>query len=145
MRRPVLGAVGCLSVFLWWGCAAKSDKTAAVPVSVSVVPTTASVAMGKTQQFTGTVRGTSNSMVTWSVAGGASNGAISNSGLYTAPATAPNASVKVTATAQADATKSASATVTVTTSAAAASSSVTVSPSAATVANFGTQQFTASV
>src|SRR4029077_7865975 len=85
---------------------------------------------------------TSNAAVTWSVVGGASNGTISTSGLYTAPATVPNPPQgTVTATAQADSTKSASATVTVT----GPPTSVSVSPSAASVANFGTQQFTASV
>ena len=145
MRRSVLGALGCLSVLVWWGCAAQSDKTTTV-VTVSIAPSTASVTAGKTQQFTATVVGTSNSMVTWSVAGGVSGGTITNSGLYTAPAMAPNPpQVTVKATAQADATKSASATVTVTSTASASSSSVTVTPSAATVANFGAQQFTASV
>ncbi len=103
---------------------------------------------GATQQFTATVTGTTNTAVTWSVAdanGGTSNdGAISSSGLYTAPnATSasipaqprlvsvspgqttssinisvpqlnPVDAVTVTATSQADATKSASATVTLT-------------------------------
>jgi hypothetical protein len=102
--------------------------------------------VGKTQQFTATVTGTSNTAVTWSVAGGTSNGAVTNAGLYTAPGTAPNPpQVSVMATAQADTTKSASSTVTVTTPATSAASSVSVSPSAVTVANFGTQQFTASV
>jgi hypothetical protein len=115
-------------------------------ISVSVAPLTTSVSVGKSQQFTATVSGSSNSAVTWSVTGGASDGTITNSGLYTAPATAPNpAQVSVRATAQADATKSASATVTVTTTATAASGSVNVSPSTATVANFGMQQFTASL
>ena len=143
MRRSILRALGCSSVLLWSGCA-KSNQTPSV-VAVSVAPASASVDVGKTQQFTATVTGTSNGVVTWSVAGGASGGTITNSGLYTAPATAPNPSqVRVTATAQADPSKSAAATVTVST-ASTASSSVTVSPSAATIANFGVQQFTATV
>src|ERR1700681_285929 len=143
MRRSILSALGCSSVLLWSGCA-KSNQTPSV-VAVSVAPASASVDVGKTQQFTATVTGTSNGVVTWSVAGGASGGTITNSGLYTAPVTAPNPSqVRVTATAQADPSKSAAATVTVST-ASTASSSVTVSPSAATIANFGVQQFTATV
>jgi hypothetical protein len=143
MRRSILSALGCSSVLLWSGCA-KSNQTPSV-VTISVAPASASVDVGKTQQFTATVTGTSNGVVTWSVAGGASGGTITNSGLYTAPATAPNPSqVRVTATAQADSSKSAAATVTVST-ASTASSSVTVSPSAATIANFGVQQFTATV
>jgi len=139
MRRPLFLSLGCAAV-LFSGCAGTSSKTT---ITISVAPTAASVAVGNTQQFTATVTGTSNTAVAWSVAGGASNGTISSSGLYTAPATVPNPpQATVTATSQADSTKSASATVTVTT---ATPSSVSVSPSAASVANFGTQQFTASV
>jgi len=143
MRCAVLIVLGCISVLLS-GCAATSNET--TTVLVSVAPPTASVGIGKTQQFTATVTGASNSAVSWSVAGGASGGTITNSGMYTAPAAVPNPpQVKVTATSQADATKSASATVTVTTAGTAASGSVSVSPSQATIANFSTQQFTASV
>ena len=139
---PLCLAISFLpTVFL--GCAGTSNK-ATTGVSVSVAPTTASVSVGKMQQFTDTVTGTSNTGVTWSVAGGASNGSISSTGLYTAPSAPPSASpVMVTVTSLADATKSATATVTVT--AAGSSGALSVSPSTATVANFGTQQFTASV
>jgi len=145
MRRSGLSILCYLSVFLWSGCAASSNKIPPPAVSVAVAPPTASVGVGKTQQFTATVTGTSNTAVTWNVIGGSSNGTVTNSGLYTAPAPMPNPpQVSVTATSQADATKSASAIATVTTTTA-ASGSVSVSPSTATVANFGTQQFTASV
>ncbi len=138
MRRVFLG-LGCATVLLA-GCGGTSPKTTAI--TISVAPTAASVAVGNTQQFTATVTGTSNAAVTWSVAGGAANGTISITGLYTTPATTPNPpQATVTATSQADSTKFASATVTVT----GAPTSVSVSPSAASVANFGTQQFTASV
>src|SRR6267378_4147904 len=123
------------------GCASTSHNT---PVAVAVSPTAASVVVTKTQQFTATVTGTSNTAVTWSVVGGAANGTVSSTGLYTAPTTVPNPpQVTVTATSQKDSSKIASATVTVTT--AAVASTVSVSPSAVSVANFGTQQFTASV
>jgi hypothetical protein len=138
MRRLFLG-LSCATVLLA-GCAGTSSKTTAI--TISVAPTAASVAVGNTQQFAATVMGTSNTAVTWSVVGGASNGTISTSGLYTAPATVPNPpQVTLTATAQADSTKSAPATVTVT----GPPTAVSVSPTAASVANFGTQQFTASV
>jgi hypothetical protein len=138
MRRLFLG-LSCVTVLLA-GCAGTSSKTTLI--TISVAPTAASVAVGNTQQFAATVTGTSNAAVTWSVTGGASNGTISSTGLYTAPATTPNPpQATVTATSQADSTKSASATVTVT----GPPTSVSVSPSAASVANFGTQQFTASV
>jgi len=136
----LLSGVSCVSALLL-GCASTSQNT---PVTVGVTPVTASVVVSTTQQFTSTVMGTSNTAVTWSVVGGAANGAVSSTGLYAAPATVPNPpQVAVTATSQKDSSKSGSGTVTVT--AAAASSSVSISPSAATVANFGTQQFTASV
>src|SRR6266849_7875871 len=138
MRRRLFLSLACAAV-LFSGCAGTSSKTT---VTISVAPMAVSVAAGNTQQFTATVTGASNTAVTWSIAGGASNGSISRSGLYTAPATAPNPpTVTVTATAQPDATKSASASVTVT----GAPTSVSVLPSAGTVMNFGTQQFTASV
>jgi hypothetical protein len=139
MRRSLLCVLGCVCVLLA-GCAGTSSKIA---ISVSVTPPTASVDAGKTQQFTATVTGTSNTAATWSVGGGASNGTISSGGLYTAPTTVPvPATVSVTATSQADSTKSASASVMVINS---TSVSVSVSPSSATVANFGTQQFAATV
>src|SRR6266478_2924647 len=139
MRRLLFLCLSCAAVLVL-GCASTSSKTT---VTISVAPTAASVAVGNTQQFNATVTGASNAAVTWSVAGGAANGSISSTGLYTAPVTAPNPpQVTVTATAQADSAKSASATVTVTN---ASPTSVSVSPGAATVANFGTQQFMASV
>lgn len=136
MRCPsLLSGLVCVSV-LFLGCSGPSSQSS---VGISVLPTAASVSVGNTQQFTATVTGTSNTSVSWTVAGGASNGTITSAGLYTAPITVPNPpTVTVTATSQANTAKSASATVTVTTP-------ITVSPNAATVANFGTQQFTASV
>jgi hypothetical protein len=139
MRRLLILGLGCAAVFIV-GCAGTASKT--LTIAISVAPTAASVAVGNTRQFTASVTGTSNTAATWSVAGGAANGTISTTGLYTAPTTVPNPpQVTVNATAQADSTKSASATVTVT----GPPTSVSVSPGAATVANFGTQQFTASV
>lgn len=116
-------------------------------VSVTLSPSSQTVGFGATQQFTATVSGATNPAVTWSVSSSGSSsssqiGAISSSGLYTAPAatsvpTGPvpqmvtvNAgqavtgaditvpplnsvdTVTVTATSQADNTKSASATIT---------------------------------
>ena len=85
-------------------------------VSVSISPTSASLAPNATQQFTDTVSGSSNTSVTWSVdgvvGGNSTTGTISTSGLYTAPAA--TGSHIVTATSVADSTKSASASVTVT-------------------------------
>lgn len=123
-------------------CGTSGTVSPVVHVSVSAGMT--SVMAGQTTQFTATVTGTTNMSVTWLVVGGAANGSISASGLYTAPAVVPNpALVTVTATSKADMTKSGSASITVT----ASSSNITVmvSPSAPTVPNFGTQHFSAVV
>jgi hypothetical protein len=88
------------------------------PVTVTVTPTSATVQMGKTQQFTADVTGTTNMSVRWQVngvtGGNATVGTISGSGLYVAPLALPNpASVTIKAVSSADATKFAAATVTV--------------------------------
>ncbi|HQR31679.1 MAG TPA: DUF1800 family protein [Blastocatellia bacterium] len=85
------------------------------PITVSISPLSASLAVGATQQFTATVGGTANTAVTWQVnntiGGDAANGTISATGLYTAPQTLPVSSITVTAVSQADATKKASASI----------------------------------
>jgi len=105
-------------------------------VTVAISPTTATVAAGATYQFTASVSGSTTTTVTWTATGGT----VSTTGLFTAPTTAGTYTVKATSTA--DTTKSASATVTVT---AAGTVSITMTPTTATVATGGTQQFTASV
>jgi hypothetical protein len=78
-------------------------------VSVSVTPASATLTQGQTQQFTASVTGTVNTGVTWT----ASAGTISESGLYTAPASiAAQTTATVTATSMADPTKKATASVT---------------------------------
>jgi hypothetical protein len=119
--------------------------TVAPPVAVSISPASAQVTTGAQRQFTATVVNTSNTAVTWSLAGsgctGSACGAVSNSGLYTAPSTAPSpAQISVTATSVADPTKSSTAIVTIVTPV-----SVTVSPTTAQILTGGHQQFTATV
>jgi len=86
-------------------------------VRVQVTPSTATIAVGETLQFSATVSGTSNQGVSWlvnGIAGGnSSTGLIDPSGNYTAPTTTPGGTVTITATAAADPTKSGTATVTV--------------------------------
>lgn len=114
--------------------------------SISISPPTVDLVVGKTQQFTPTVTGNSNSNVTWAVAGisggNSSVGTITSQGLYTAPSTLSTApqSVAVSATAAVDATKTASASVTLHNNI-----SVSLMPSSASVKTFGQQQFAASV
>src|SRR5579859_2126153 len=66
----------------------------AAAVSISVSPLTAQVGLGRQQQYSATVKGTTNTAVKWSVAGtgcaGSACGSISTSGLYTAPASFPS-------------------------------------------------------
>jgi len=124
---------------------ANATVTVIPPVAVGVTPATIQVVSGGHQQFTATVNGSQNTGVTWSVSGsgcsGSSCGSITSLGLYTAPATIPKpAQVKVTATSDADSTKTGSATVTVI-----APVVVTISPTSATVAIGGQQQFATKV
>ena len=83
--------------------------TPTAAISVSVSPTTATVASGGTEQLSAQVTNTSNTAVTWS----AISGTVSTTGLFTAPTVTATKTVTVTATSVADNTKSASATVTV--------------------------------
>jgi DNA-binding beta-propeller fold protein YncE len=96
-------------------------------VRVQVVPSTATIGAGGTQQFTAAVTGTTNTGVSWQVngiaGGNSSTGFICpnpsapqpcTAGEYFAPTTAtPGGSVTITATSAADSTKSGTATVTV--------------------------------
>ncbi|MBV9624975.1 MAG: Ig-like domain-containing protein [Acidobacteria bacterium] len=75
--------------------------TAPQPVSVSITPTSASLQVNQAQQFSATVSNASNTAVNWLVSGiqggNTTLGTISSTGLYTAPASVPNAPVTVTA------------------------------------------------
>jgi hypothetical protein len=141
MRRMFLLLFVLSPVLLLASCGTTTPKPQSITLSVS--PPAVSVPVGQTQTFTATVTGTTNTAVSWSVAGGAANGTISATGVYTAPSTVPSQpQVTVTATSQADTTKSGSATVTVTTQ---SSGPVAVSPAAVAVEVFTTQQFSATI
>ncbi len=81
----------------------------ALPVSISISPSSATTTPGVTRQFMASVTNSTNTAVTWS----ASAGTISSSGLFNSPTVSSMTSVIVTATSQSDPAKSASATVTV--------------------------------
>src|SRR6201989_2147303 len=138
-------ALLCSSLLLvFTGCGGGGRLKKPTTVTVLVTPSAATVVVGLTQPFSATVSGTTNMAVTWSVTGGDPNGTITAAGVYTAPAAVPNpATVTVVATSQADTTKSASATVTV--AATASAVQVSVQPPTATVSNFTTKQFMATV
>jgi hypothetical protein len=94
------------------------NATAPPPVSISISPTSATVKVRQTRQFTATVQNNPNTSVVWKVngvTGGHSTvGTISTAGLYKAPNTVPNpAVVTVSATSVAEPTKTATAAVTV--------------------------------
>jgi hypothetical protein len=86
-------------------------------ITVTVVPVSANIPGGGAQQFTATVTGTKYTTVNWSVnglpGGNDAVGAISTSGLYTAPSCSSQSKVTVTGTSQYDSGASATATVTV--------------------------------
>ncbi len=90
----------------------------ASPISVSVLPTSANVQVGQSQQFTAAVSGTTNAAVNWLVSGiqggNSTVGTISSTGLYTAPSIAPTNPVTVTAQSTSNLSASANATITIT-------------------------------
>ncbi|MGD1078819.1 MAG: carboxypeptidase regulatory-like domain-containing protein [Candidatus Sulfotelmatobacter sp.] len=115
---------------------AQMTITPPAPVSVTISPTSATVTESGIQQFTATVTNCGNNCgVNWSVTQG--SGKVNSSGLYTAPNQQESDTVR--AQAQADLTKTANASVTV------PPVGITISPTSATVAPNGTQQFTATV
>ncbi len=133
------------------GATSMADTAASVttPVNISaplgpvvISPTTATLMNGTSQQFTASVQG-GNPTFTWSVdgviGGNSTVGTVSNTGqnpgLYTAPSAAGNHTV--TASDGTGTGNSASAQVSVW--------SFTISPTVATVAPGGTQQFTATI
>jgi hypothetical protein len=123
LTNPLI-PVACLALLLT-NCGGGGGGSTSPPpslVSITISPTTATVAPGANLPFTATVTTvagtTSTTAVNWQVngtAGGNSSvGTISVSGLYTAPNTVPATNpVTVTAISQADTTKSASAKVTI--------------------------------
>ncbi len=92
--------------------------SAVVPSAVAVQATgNATVTTGQPSQYTATVTGTTNTAVTWSIAGASSSenyGTISSTGLYTPPATVPvHNAIWINATSQLDPTKTSAVAVTI--------------------------------
>ena len=103
---PVRDDVG--RVFFFWQDSDNSGRAyRKAAISITVNPSTSTVAPGATIQFTATVTNTSNTAVTWA----ASSGSISSTGLFTAPNQL--GTVTITATSGAFTTVQASATVSV--------------------------------
>jgi hypothetical protein len=120
-------------------------------VTVSVAPSTASVQVNATEQFSATVTDASNPAVNWSVSGVAGGnsvvGWISLTGLYTAPAVVPSpATVTIEAASQVTPPALGTASVTVTPAPAPPPAiTVTISPSTVTLRTKQSRQFAASV
>ena len=142
-KRPLggirLGVALAVSVVLVACGGGGSSGSPPPPVSVSVSPTVVNTlypnlagASPQTQKFMATVHNSTNPGVTWAVAGGAANGSVDASGLYTAPGAVPAGAVTVTATALADVSKSANATVNIQTPTASGTYAITVSVTEAT-------------
>ena len=108
----------------------------AKPVTVAILPTTAAVPPGGSQSFTATVANTTNQAITWRVQEGATGGAITAAGVYTAPQTA--GTYHVIATSSAAGNHSATATITV-------SVAVTIAPMSATLGRGQSVALTANV
>ena len=114
------------------------------PVSISVSPGVVSLPAAGTQQFAATVANATNTAVVWSISP-AGVGAVSPSGLYTAPSTlSGQQTVSLIAVSRADSTQSASATITIGT-AVSAIPAITVNPASADVYPGQAQQFSATV
>src|SRR5579872_756798 len=123
---------------------AQASVTLLSAVTVSISPTSISIATSATRQFTATVSGTTNTGVNWNVngiAGGNTTvGTISTNGLYTAPASIPAGSIAIFATSVANPSMVAQASVTLLSAV-----TVSISPTSVSIATSATRQFTATV
>ena len=127
------------------GTIGQASVTLLAPMTVTVSPPAATVALGKTQPFVSTVTGNANTAVTWSVngvnGGSAAVGTITSAGLYTAPAVMPaSGAATIRATSVVSASAFAQAAVTLV-----PPITVTVAPTVATVRLGDTQTFTPTV
>jgi hypothetical protein len=145
--RPLLGLVAILTIsFTMTACGGSaSSSTTTSPGSVTISPTSASVNVNSTVQFSATAANLSSTLVNWQVndvqGGSSTTGTITTGGLYMAPSSVPSTNtVTVKAVAQSDSSVSASATVTILPAAA-----IIVSPGAASIGAGISQLFTATV
>jgi len=106
-------SLSLVAAFLFTACGGGSNSAAPPPppMSITIVPSAATLPEGGSQSFIATVAGLSNTAVTWSVQEGAVGGTITTSGIYTAPQ-APG-TYHIIATSQVDSSKSAIATASV--------------------------------
>jgi hypothetical protein len=123
----------------------EAPSTSATGVAISISPATATVVAGGTRTFTATVTGTANTAVWYSVQEGATGGAITETGVYTAPAVPGTYHIRTRS--KADTTKLAVATVTVTAASSppAAGVAISISPATASLAPGASRTFTSTV
>ncbi len=115
LQRIVILVLACEVLTIAVGCSSTSlsqsapSAPPAEQIQVVVAPSTATLAPSAQQRFTATLRGTSNSAVTWS----ASVGSISSNGVFTAPASSNQTQITITATSVADSARHATSLVTI--------------------------------
>lgn len=114
IRKRVLLSLPWLLASLVLTACGGGGGSSPLAVQIAIAPTTATVPVGGTLQFSATLTNTNNTGVNWAVSGTGNVGSISSSGVYTAPQTVPSpATVTVTATSQADSNAKATATLTI--------------------------------
>lgn len=144
--RPALFTLAILLLAVIVACSGNTPKSTILQpaVTVSISPTSATLAAGGTQAFAPTVQNTADTNVTWYVnqvnGGSSATGIITSTGVYTAPSVASPATFTITAVADSNTSISASASVTVTPIV-----SVTVNPHNAAVETAHTLQLSANV
>jgi sugar lactone lactonase YvrE len=118
-------------------------------ITITIVPQSATVPLGDTQQFAATVSGSTNPSVSWlinnAIGGNSTVGTISSAGLYQAPATLPSSAVTVTAVSNANGSTSASLVITLAGSGTPAISVTSTPPGVTNIYTAATQQFNANV
>jgi hypothetical protein len=142
-KQISLAALGAFFLILIGGCGGSSASTTD-PVTIAISPSTVTLPVSTSQQFSAPISNSTNTTITWQVngatGGSATFGTISTSGLYTAPSSVPSTAITVTAISQADTTKTATASVTVTNA-----TKIVVSPAQMTIAAGGQQTFSATL
>ena len=141
-------ALALCAILIGCGGGSSSSTTTSNPVTITLLPSTATVTIGTTEQFTATVTNASNTGVTYQVnnvtGGNSTTGTISTTGLYTPPATVPNPNtVEIEAVSQQDASEKATASVTITLPP--PTTHIDIQPAGPTISAGAIQTFTASL
>jgi len=150
LRRTLMILSGLALILSAGSCGGSKSSAVTPPTStVTITPKTVTLSRGASRQFSATITGATDQTVLWEVngrpGGSASQGLISQGGVYIAPVAVPNpATISVTAVSFADPTKSATATVTIQ-SGSTVSLAITGSGAPVTVPTYGSHAFTATV